>query len=135
VRLGDMYQLALADASVDAVIVHQVLHYADRPAAVIAEAARVLRPRGILVLVDFAPHRMEFLREEHAHRRLGFADSEIAEWCRAAALASVAPRLLPGNPLTVVIWTAIRGSAPTGRRSDADRHEGMLPPVLERELH
>jgi ubiquinone/menaquinone biosynthesis C-methylase UbiE/DNA-binding transcriptional ArsR family regulator len=135
VRLGDMYQLALADASVDAVVVHQVLHYADRPAAVIAEAARVLRPQGILVLVDFAPHGLEFLREEHAHRRLGFADSEIAEWCRAAALVPAAPRLLPGDPLTVVIWTAIRGSAPTGRRSDADRPEGMLPPVLERELH
>src|SRR6516165_8982 len=54
VRLGDMYQLTLPDASFDAVVIHQVLHYADRPAAVIAEAARVLRPSGILVLIDFA---------------------------------------------------------------------------------
>src|SRR6266849_2607168 len=67
VRLGDMYQLPLADASFDAVVIHQVLHYADRPAAAIAEAARVLRPNGILVVVDFAPHALEFLREEHAH--------------------------------------------------------------------
>ena len=86
VRLGDMYQLALPDASFDAVVIHQVLHYADRPATAIAEAARVLRPNGILVLVDFAPHSLEFLRDEHAHRRLGFADAEVAEWCRAAGL-------------------------------------------------
>src|SRR6202140_3636597 len=66
------------------VVIHQVLHYADRPAAAIAEAARVLRPNGILVVIDFAPHALEFLREEHAHRRLGFADCDVDEWCRAA---------------------------------------------------
>ena len=111
VRLGDMYQLPLADSCFDAVVVHQVLHYADRPAAAIAEAARVLRPGGVLVLVDFAPHTLEFLREEHAHRRLGFADAEIEEWCRAAGLEPAPPRHLPGDPLTVVIWTAYRESA------------------------
>ena len=108
VRLGDMYRLALPDMSFDAAIIHQVLHYADRPAAAIAEAARVLRPRGLLVIVDFAPHEPEFLRGEHAHRRLGFADAEVAEWCRAAGLEPAAPRRLPGDPLTVVIWTATR---------------------------
>ena len=108
VRLGDMYQLPLPDASFDAVTIHQVLHYADRPAAAIVEAARVLRPGGLFVLVDFAPHELEFLRDEHAHRRLGFADAEIAEWCRAAGLDPEPPRRLPGDPLTVVIWTAHR---------------------------
>jgi ubiquinone/menaquinone biosynthesis C-methylase UbiE len=111
VRLGDMYQLAVPDASFDAVVIHQVLHYADRPAAAIAEAARVLRPNGILVLVDFAPHGLEFLRDQHAHRRLGFADAEMAEWCRAAGLDPAAPRRFAGDPLTVVIWTAHRHAA------------------------
>jgi ubiquinone/menaquinone biosynthesis C-methylase UbiE len=108
VRLGDMYQLPLADASFDAVVIHQVLHYADRPDAVIAEAARVLRPGGSLVVVDFAPHALEYLRDEHAHRRLGFADSDVDEWCQIAGLELEPSRLLPGDPLTVVIWTARR---------------------------
>jgi SAM-dependent methyltransferase len=132
VRLGDMYQLELSDTSFDAVVIHQVLHYADRPAAVIAEAARVLRQRGVLVVVDFAPHDLEFLRAEHAHRRLGFADGEIIEWCRTAGLEPAAPRQLPGDPLTVVIWTAARGS-PENWASAAPR-EDALRPVLEREL-
>src|SRR5579862_7851421 len=112
VRRGDMYQLALADGSFDAVVIHQVLHYADRPAAAIAEAARVLRPNGILLVVDFAPHALEFLREDHAHRRLGFADSDVEEWCRAADLDPDPARRLPGDPLTVVIWTARRNTVP-----------------------
>jgi len=133
VRLGDMYQLELNDASFDAVVIHQVLHYADRPAAVIAEAARVLRPPGILVLVDFAPHDLEFLRAEHAHRRLGFADGEIAAWCRSVGLEPAPPRRLPGDPLTVVIWTAIRGSLPETRPLAALREDAFRP-VLEGEM-
>jgi SAM-dependent methyltransferase len=108
VRLGDMYQLPLADASFDAIVIHQVLHYADRPDAAIAEAARVLRPGGMLMVVDFAPHELEFLRQEHAHRRLGFADADVDDWCRAAGLRPEPARPLPGDPLTVVIWTARR---------------------------
>lgn len=133
VRLGDMYQLALPDASFDAVVIHQVLHYADRPAAAIAEAARVLRPNGIFVLVDFAPHALEFLRDEHAHRRLGFADAEVAEWCRAAGLDPASPRRLPGDPLTVVIWTAHRPAAANTRFAQDLRE--VAPALLEGELH
>jgi ArsR family transcriptional regulator len=133
VRLGDMYQLDLADASFDAVAIHQVLHYADRPAAAIAEAARVLRPKGKLVLVDFAPHALEFLREEHAHRRLGFADAEVAEWCCAAGLVPQAPRRLPGDPLTVVIWVAHRPGGETARQPDLVPEEALVA-LLEGEL-
>jgi SAM-dependent methyltransferase len=129
VRRDDMYQLALPDASFDAVVIHQVLHYADRPPAAIAEAARVLRPHGILVLVDFAPHGLEFLRDEHAHRRLGFGDGEIAEWCRAAGLDPAPPRPLPGDPLTVVIWTAHRRVVAANRQSGEDIR-AVAPPAL-----
>jgi ArsR family transcriptional regulator len=134
VRLGDMYQLALPDASFDAVVIHQVLHYADRPAAALAETARMLRPDGVLVVVDFAPHALEFLRDEHAHRRLGFADAEVAEWCRAAELEPAPPMHLPGNPLTVTIWTAYRPRAAQPMRAQphpADEALSRTAPELQ----
>jgi ubiquinone/menaquinone biosynthesis C-methylase UbiE len=119
VRLGDMYQLPLPDASFDVVVIHQVLHYADRPAAAIGEAVRVLRPNGVLIVVDFAPHLLEFLRTEHAHHRLGFADGEVAEWCRAAGLVPAPPVHLLGDPLTVAIWASYRGAVPRDARAAA----------------
>ena len=134
VRLGDMYQLAVPDASFDAVVIHQVLHYADRPDAAIAEAARVLRPTGVLVIVDFAPHTLEFLRDEHAHRRLGFADAEVAEWCIAAGLDPASPQHLPGDPLTVVIWSAHR-HAETYSAFTEDLRTRAPTVLIEGELH
>jgi len=116
VRLADMYSLPLAEASIDLVTYHQVLHFAEEPAAAISDGARVLRPGGQLIVVDFAPHDIESLREEHAHRRLGFADPEVAEWCAAAGLKPERPIHLEGNPLTVTIWTAVKPSATRGRR-------------------
>jgi ArsR family transcriptional regulator len=108
VRQGDMYALPLADASADTVIIHQVLHFAEHPAAVLAEAARVLRPGGRLCVVDFAPHDLEALRDQHSHRRLGFASTEVAEWCTAAGLTVREITPLPGRPLTVTVWLADR---------------------------
>jgi ubiquinone/menaquinone biosynthesis C-methylase UbiE len=132
VRLGDMYQLPLPDACVDAIVIHQVLHYAERPSDAIAEAARVLRPEGVLIVVDFAPHTLEFLRDEQAHRRLGFADGEVADWCRAAGLDPAPAHHLSGDPLTVVIWAAYRrepaGQAQSGLRSTG---RGRVTPTEE----
>jgi len=108
VRQGDMYHLPLPDGSFDAATLHNVLRFADDPGAALAEAARVLRPGGRLVIVDFAPHRLEFLREQHAHRRLGFADAQMRDWFAAAGLTFEPPLRLPGDPLTVVIWPARR---------------------------
>jgi len=121
VRQADMYALPMAAASFDAVTLHLVLHYADRPAAAIAEAARVLRPGGRLVIVDFAPHKVETLREQHAHRRLGFADSEIFEWCREVGLEPGRPVALAGDPLTVKLWAADLAEAPRRRGRGAKR--------------
>ncbi len=135
VRLGDMYQLPLADASFDAVVIHQVLHYADHPEMAIAEAARVLRPNGVLVVVDFAPHALEYLRDEHAHRRLGFADIDVDAWCRRAGLEPAPPRRLPGDPLTVVVWSAHR--KPVARPNMLPTPQpgaASAPPLAERVL-
>lgn len=104
VRQGDMYRLAWDMPEFDVVTIHQVLHFADDPAAAIAEAARVLRPGGRLVIVDFAPHTLDALRSENAHRRLGFADGDMRAWLRAAGLAPIPPIQLPGEALTVCLW-------------------------------
>lgn len=126
VRQADMYQLPFSSASFDTVIVHQVLHYAEEPADVVAEAARVLRPGGRLLVVDFAPHGLESLRAEHAHRRLGFADEEVTAWYRHIGLVSEPPAHLPGDPLTVTLWPAVRPAARSSRSSSHSVQQGAL---------
>jgi ArsR family transcriptional regulator len=107
-RQADMYALPLPDDAVDAVTIHQVLHYAEDPAAMIAEAARVLRPGGVIAVADFAPHALVELQREHAHRHLGFADNQVFGWLSAAGLRPDAPIRLPGRQLNVTIWSAER---------------------------
>lgn len=114
VRHGDMYSLPMENDSVDAVTFHQVLHYADDPAAAIAEAGRVLKHGGRLVVVDFLPHELEYLRTDHAHRRLGFADSEVKAWFKASGLNSETSEHLKGEPLTVGIWPAVKNGNGAG---------------------
>lgn len=106
VRLGDMYALPMADGEADAAILHQVLHFAEDPAAAIREAARALAPAGRLLVVDLAPHDREDLRTLHAHRRLGFTDATISGWQQAAGLTPAAPVHIDGGNLTVAVWAA-----------------------------
>ncbi len=108
VRHGDMYQLPLPDGGFAAAVLHQVLHFADDPFAVLAEARRVLAPGGRLVVVDLARHELERLREQGRHRRLGFSDDEVAGWFRELDLQPAEPLRLAGPELTVVIWSARR---------------------------
>jgi len=111
VRHGDLFSLPLESASVDLVCVHQVLHFLAEPGDAVREAARLLHPGGRLLISDFAPHNLEFLRDDHAHRRLGFSDSEVEAWCMTSGLElssveSLAPKSGKDNAdhLTVKIW-------------------------------
>jgi ArsR family transcriptional regulator len=107
-RQGDMYALPLPAGSADTVIIHQVLHYAQQPAAAVAEAARLLAPGGRLLIVDFAPHEREDLRDRDAHVRLGFADEGMVKFIEAAGLDARVVEHLEGGELTVTIWAGER---------------------------
>ncbi len=109
---GDFTALPFADAAFDTVLFHQVLHYAQEPAAVLAEAARVTRPGGAVAVVDFAAHDREELRTLHAHARLGFSDEQMLALLSEAGFAAAAPVALPGKPLTVKIWIGTRAARP-----------------------
>jgi len=71
-------------------------------------------PGGRLLIADFAPHKVEFLRDEYAHRRLGFSDREVEGWFAAAGLSAagsetIAPQksdTSDGEKLTVKLWLA-----------------------------
>jgi ubiquinone/menaquinone biosynthesis C-methylase UbiE/DNA-binding transcriptional ArsR family regulator len=112
VRHGDIYNLVLADNSASVVTMHQVLHFLSDPRRAILEAARVLAPGGRLLIVDFAPHTLDFLRETEAHERLGFAEGLICQWLTEAGLGLRTVRHLKADEaagsdkLTVSLWLA-----------------------------
>ncbi|ESR27353.1 ArsR/SmtB family transcription factor [Lutibaculum baratangense] len=110
VRQGDIYATPLDSDVADLVIVHQVLHFLDDPERAIAEARRLLKPAGRLLVVDFAPHDLEFLRDQHAHRRLGFDHDHMSAWLTGVGLEPDRHIELAGtgdrNSLTVVAWSA-----------------------------
>ena len=110
-RQGDIYALPLADQSADTIVIHQVLHYAHSPAAAIAEAARVLAPGGTLLVVDFAAHEREDLRDRDAHIRLGFEDEVMAGWFASAGLQVDQVEHLKGGELTVTLWRGVKAAA------------------------
>lgn len=126
VRKADVAALPFDDGEADLVTVHQVLHYLDDPAVAIAECARVLKPGGVLLIADFAPHQLEFLKTDHAHRKLGFSDEEITGWVEEAGLEMRRRSALhpeePENRLTVKIWSARRAPVRT-RSADNIRKE------------
>jgi ubiquinone/menaquinone biosynthesis C-methylase UbiE/DNA-binding MarR family transcriptional regulator len=108
VRQADMARLPFDDASFDLIVCHMALHYAEAPPEIVAEAARVLRPGGTLLLIDFAPHDRDVLQREHAHRWLGFDPVSLARWCRDAGLHPLPPATLAGGELTVTVLRADR---------------------------
>ncbi|MCE4222739.1 metalloregulator ArsR/SmtB family transcription factor [Methylobacterium sp. C25] len=110
-RQGDIHAPPFGRGSFDLVVVHQVLHYLDDPARALREAGRLVAPGGRLLVVDFAPHSLEHLRETQAHRRLGFAADQVSGWLVEAGLdhvehRDIAPTDGTEHPLTVTLWLA-----------------------------
>lgn len=110
VKRADMYRLPLAAGGFDLAILQMVLHYAEDPAEVLAEASRVLGPAGRVVVVDLARHRRQKTAARLAHRWPGFTDDEMTGWLKAAGLHPGAARTVPG-PMPIRLWPALRPSA------------------------
>jgi len=128
VRHGDLYSLALPDGAADLVVMHQVLHFLSDPRRAILEARRILAPGGLMLVVDFAPHDLDHLRETQAHERLGFARAQVEQWLAEAGLGNIASRDLPppvtaGDKLTVTLWHGSAGASirPIARRASTTR--------------
>ena len=110
-RQGDIYAPPVERGGYDLVVIHQVLHFLDDPARALKQAALALSPGGRLVVVDFDAHTEEVLRTDFAHRRLGFAPSEVEGYLTEAGLVGVrvkriAPTASEADKLTVAVWLA-----------------------------
>ncbi|MDO7834780.1 metalloregulator ArsR/SmtB family transcription factor [Sphingobium sp. HBC34] len=123
--LGDFLDLPLEPGSVDTVVLHQVLHYAQAPEMVIAQAARVTAPDGRVLIADFAAHEREELRTRDQHARLGFSNEQIEHWFADAGLALERVETLPGQQLTVQLWLGRRKSARVPLREERLTHKRM----------
>ena len=110
-RQGDIFDLAVPRNSFDLVIIHQVLHFLDDGGARDPRGGAAAAADGRLLVVDFAPHELEFLRDEHAHRRLGFAPETVTHWLEQAGLEAWCTRSLAPEPgsdgkIAVSLWLA-----------------------------
>jgi ubiquinone/menaquinone biosynthesis C-methylase UbiE/DNA-binding transcriptional ArsR family regulator len=126
IRLADIHRLPFPPGTAihgfDLAIFHQVLHYLEDPQSAVVEAARVLRPTGSALIIDFAPHDVEFCRSELAHRRLGFSDEEVRGWFEAAGLKHACTRSVAAGQagkLTVKLWLGAKSAVPLSRAKAA----------------
>ena len=97
-REGDLEALPLDDGVLDVALLGLVLHHTPEPWTVIAEAARVVRPGGRIVIVDMLPHDREGYRQQMGHVWLGFAPEQLAPWLADAGLVSARVIPLPPDP-------------------------------------
>ena len=94
-RLADASDLPLADGEVHAAFAHMVLQYLDAPEAAVREMARVVRPGGSVVLIDFAAHDRAWMRAELGVRHMGFSPEDIESWLVDAGLDAVEIQIQP----------------------------------------
>jgi ArsR family transcriptional regulator len=121
---ADVERLPLAEASVDGVVANMILHHLPHPEAALRETARVLRPEGRGVIVDFGPHDETWLLEEEGHRWAGFDPAQIAGWCVDAGLTVPEFERVPtpetGRWHRLDVFVARFGAAPrAGRKPGA----------------
>jgi SAM-dependent methyltransferase/biotin operon repressor len=124
-RVGEIEQLPLDAASADVVLLSQALHHAADPARAVAEAARVTRPGGRVLVLDLRAHGQEWVKSRLGDQWLGFTDDRLADLLTGAGLDNVRVQVgarLKGDPFTVLVASGHRTDAaarPARSRSES----------------
>jgi ubiquinone/menaquinone biosynthesis C-methylase UbiE len=106
-RHGDMEEIPIRDARVDLVFFSQSLHHALHPERAVAEANRILRPGGRIVILDLAKHRFEEARELYADERLGFSEAELESMLEEAGFTGIQTSIVHKEPETPQFQTLL----------------------------
>ena len=130
IRNGRLEALPLSDEEVDVALLFLVLHYAPDPARVIAEAARVVKPGGRLLVLDMMPHDRHDLKQSMGHLWQGFASSTLAEWARDAGFDELRYNVLPPDPEAkgpLLFAASAKRSASVSRRNTSRKKADAAP--------
>jgi len=130
IRNGRLEALPLADEEVDVALLFLVLHYAPDPARVVAEAARVLKPGGRLLVLDMMPHDRHDLKQSMGHLWQGFASETLAGWARAAGFEGLRYNVLPPDPEAkgpLLFAASAKRAASVSRRNSSGKKADAAP--------
>jgi ArsR family transcriptional regulator len=125
-KRGELDKLPIRDEAVDVALLSQALHHAHDPARAVAEAARITRPGGRVLVLDLRMHGEEWVRAKLGDRRLGFKDDELGRLLASAGLRDVKVGVgarKAGDPFTVLIASGSKPRGAPAKRSPAGRDQ------------